>query len=228
MRKIVLAPLVLVPMLLAAADPKERRFAASGFDAVTLSSGDRVIVTAGAAASVVATGDPAAIAALRVETRGNTLHVGRLPGSWHDRGATVTVTLPRLAAVTLDGSGSIRATAAVGPRFAAEENGSGDIVVEGLRATEARLSLTGSGSVTASGSAPQLWIDASGFGSVDTTRVVAGDLDIDASGSSSVRARVSRHATINASGSGSVRVEGTADCRVSKSGSGSVRCSPRS
>jgi hypothetical protein len=228
MRNTVLAPLVLAPTLLAAADPGARRFAASGFDAVTLSSGDRVVVTAGAAASVVATGDPAAVAALRIETRENTLHIGRLPGSWRDRGATVTVTLPRLKAVTLDGSGSIRATGPTGPRFAAEENGSGDIVVEGLRAAETRLSLAGSGSIAASGSAPQLWIEASGSGAVDATRVAAGDLDVDASGSSSVRARASRRATIDASGSGSVRVEGTTDCRVSKSGSGSVRCQQRS
>lgn len=224
-----LTPLVLLPVLLGgAADPGERRFPATGFAAVTLASSDRVIVTAGAAASVVATGDPAAVAALRIEARGGTLHVGRLPGSYRDRGATVTVTVPRLTGVTLDGSGSIRATGAAGPRFAVEDNGSGTIVVASLRAAETRLSLAGSGSITVAGTSPQLWIDASGSGSVDTTGVATGDLDVTASGSAAVRARASRRASIDSSGSGSVDVEGTGDCRVTKSGSGSVRCQPRS
>lgn len=206
------------------AEGAERRFSATGFDAVTLSGSDRVVVTTGSVASVVASGDPDAIAALRIGTRGGTLHIDRLPRSYHDRGAIVTVTVPRLSKVTLDGSGSIRARGVAGPRFAANGNGSGNIVVEELRAAETRLSLAGSGSVVATGSSAQLWIDASGSGSVDTSQLAARDVDVTSSGSSSVRAHASGRAAINGSGSGPVSVDGAADCRVSKSGSGSIRC----
>jgi hypothetical protein len=224
-------PLIAATLLAAvppatAAPAAERRFTAAGFDAVALSGSDRMVVTAGPAVSIVATGDPDAIAALRIEARGGTLHVDRLPGSYRDRGATVTVTVPRLSKVTLDGSGSIRVRGAAGPRFVAEDHGSADIVIEDLRAAETRLSLQGSGSIVAAGSSAQLWIDASGSGSVDTTRLVVRDIDVTATGSSSIRARAAGRAAIDSAGSGSVSVDGTADCRVSKSGSGAVRCRP--
>lgn len=220
-----IAATLLSPVLLAAVPAApERRFPATGFDTVTLSSSDRMIVTAGSAASVVATGDPVAVAALRIEVRGATLYVDRLPGSYRDRGATITVTLPRLDKVTLEGSGSIIARRMAGSRFAAEESGSGSIAIAGLRVAETRLQLSGSGSITAAGTSPQLWIDASGSGSIDTTQVAARDLDVTATGSSLVRAHASRRATIDNSGSGSVGVDGATDCRVSKSGSGPVRC----
>ena len=225
MRPLSIAATLLAPVLLAAVPAAhERRFPAAGFDAITLSSSDRMIVTAGSAASVVATGDPVAVAALRIAVRGATLYVDRLPGSYRDRGATITVTLPRLEKVTLEGSGSIIARRMTGSRFAAEDSGSGSIAIEDLRAAETRLQLSGSGSITAAGTAPQLWIDASGSGSVDTTHLGARDIDVIATGSSSVRAHAARRATIRSSGSGSVGVDGATDCRVSKSGSGPVRC----
>lgn len=219
-----LAPVLIAPLLIGVAAADERRFPATGFDAVTLSSNDRLIVTAGSAASVVATGDPVAVGALRIAVRGGTLYVDRLPGSYHDRGATITVALPRLAKVTLDGSGSIIARRIAGSRFVAEDSGSGSISIEGLRAAETQLHLAGSGSITAAGASPQLWIGTSGSGSVDTTHVSARDIDVTAAGSASVRAHASRRATIDSSGSGAVGVDGATDCRVSKSGSGTVRC----
>jgi hypothetical protein len=229
MRKPLTRPSLLAAILVAATaavpvDAADRRFPAAGFEAVTLSTSDRVVVTAGSTASVVAAGDPVAIAALRIEVRGRTLYVDRKPGSYRDRGVTVSVTVPRLSRITLDGSGSIAVHGASGPRLAVESNGSGNISIDDLRVAETRLSLAGSGSITAAGTSPQLWIDASGSGSVDTTRVAARDVDVTSPGSSSVRARASGRAAIDSSGSGSVSVDGAADCRVSKNGSGSVRC----
>lgn len=223
MRTLLLAATLLASLPLAA-QAAERRFAVAGFDAVRLSGSDHVVVTAGSVPSVVASGDPAAVAALRIEVRGGTLHVDRLPGSYRDRGATVAVTMPRLVKLTLDGSGSIRARGVAAPRFAAEESGSGSISIEDLRTAEMRLEMSGSGSITAVGTSPQLRIDASGSGTIDATRVSARDLDVTSSGSSTVRARASGRATIGSSGSGSVDIDGAADCRVTKNGSGSVRC----
>lgn len=222
----------------------ERRFDLSGFDAIALEGSDDVVVRTDGRPGAVATGDPRALAALRLEVRDGVLHVGRLRGSWHDRGAIVTVTVPALKAVSLAGSGNLDVGAVIAPAFEGRLSGSGDLRLGSLRARAARFRLSGSGDVTlagvstetlalglvgsgdvrAAGQAGQVAIDVSGSGDVDAARLSARDVTIGVAGSGDVSARASGQATIEARGSGDVTVTGGARCIVAKHGSADVRC----
>ncbi len=202
----------------------EQRFNVRGFNAVELTASDSIQIVQGSTVSVVATGDPRAIAALAIDVRGETLRVGRRPGTWRDKGARITVTMPSLRAALLSGSGEIRAGAIERRDFAASISGSGGIVLTDLRVGTARFDLSGSGSIVASGHASTVAIDMSGSGSINTRRLATSAVTVDLGGSGTVTATASRTATIGAGGSGMIRVSGGARCDVRKGGSAIVRC----
>lgn len=207
-----------------AAQSGDRRFDVGRFDAIELTGSDDVRVVAGDTVSVVASGDPRAVAALAIEVRGDTLRVGRRPGNWRDKGALVTVTMPTLRAATISGSGGIRAAGIEGRAFTGRIGGSGGMTLAALRVGSVRFDLAGSGSIVADGSADSVAIDLGGSGNVDTRRLATPAVTVDIGGSGSVAATASRTAAVRAGGSGSVRITGGARCDVRKGGSGSVRC----
>lgn len=201
-----------------------KRFEVAGFDAIELAGSDNLRVVRSDGVSVVASGDPRAIDALRVTVEGGTLRVTRKPGTWQDRGAMVTVTVPSLRAATLSGSGDMEVEAATAPTFDARLAGSGDLILRGVRGDTMRVELAGSGDLTASGRARQVEIRAAGSGDVDARALEVRDLRVDVSGSGDVRAQASGTAGVSADGSGDVTVTGPARCTVRKGGSGDVRC----
>lgn len=201
-----------------------RRFDVGRFDAVELASADRVRILPGTAVSVIADGDPRAVAALAITVRNGTLSVGRTPGIHRGRGATVTVTMPSLRAASLSGSGSIGVNGVAAPAFVGRLGGSGSMALAGLKAASVRLDLSGSGSIAANGTADTLAIRLGGSGQIDTRRLATPALTVDLGGSGAVAAAASRTAVVIAGGSGSVRVTGGPRCTVRKSGSASVRC----
>ena len=201
-----------------------RAFDVAGFYSVELIGADDVRIVAGESVSVVATGDPRAVAALAIAVHGTTLSIGRRPGNWRDKGALVTVTAPSVRALSLSGSGSIVATGIGGPQLAAQVSGSGDIHLVGLHARHVHLQLSGSGSILAAGSAQAASIDLGGSGDIDTRALATSDLDVALGGSGDVRSVATRTARVNGNGSGSVVVGGGASCSVSSGGSGSVSC----
>lgn len=204
--------------------PAERGFEPGSFTGVELAGSDRVQVTRGATVSVVASGDPRAVAALDIAVRGDTLRIARLPGTYSDRGTLVSVTVPGLRAASITGSGAMDITGVEGPGFTGSIAGSGALRVADLRARTVRFDLSGSGAISASGSADDVALDLGGSGSIDTRGLAVATLTVSAGGSGTVSATATRTVTIRAGGSGSVRVTGGARCDVAKGGSGSVRC----
>jgi len=198
-----------LPTTLIATDPASarpqpaRRFDVGHFSAVELDASDAVRVTQGDTA-VTATGDPRVLDALLVEVRGDTLHIGRRPGRWRDRGAVVSVSVPALRAAAVRGSGSLSLSQA------------------GVRSVQ--LAVSGSGSIVATGTAQSAAIDVGGSGNVDARALRTRDLTVGVGGSGSVRASASGTATVNVGGSGSAVVTGGPRCTVSRAGSGTVRC----
>jgi hypothetical protein len=202
----------------------ERKFEVGQFEAIQLTGPDSVRVVSGSTISVVASGDPRAVAALAIEVRGDTLRIGRRQGTYQNKVALVTVTMPVLRATTITGSGGIGVDGIEGRSFTASITGSGGVRLAGLQVEAARFDLSGSGSIVAKGNARAVTIDLGGSGSVDTRGLAAPTVTVDLGGSGSVAAAASRTAMIRAGGSGDVRVSGGARCNVGKSGSGTVRC----
>lgn len=207
-----------------------RSFPLTGFDKVTLRGSDNVIVRVGSAESVNVTGPAELLDQLEVEVRGGELRLGRKRTGWNwgdgDRGhATFTITLPRLTAAAVAGSGDMTVDHADAPRFAASVAGSGDLRIDRLRADDAAMSVAGSGDARiGTGRTGAVDISVAGSGDVDAAGLEAERAKISVAGSGNVRAGVTREANVSIIGSGDVDVVGGARCQVSKMGSGEVRC----
>ncbi len=155
------------------------------FDTVELAGSNNVSVRVGGAQSVVVHADDNLLDRVTTTVRSHHLVVADTPGSFTTRSPmSVEVTVPALSALTLSGSGNI--------------------VVDGVRAKSLGVSLTGSGTLTGSGRATHLEITVGGSGTAVFTRLVA------------------KEARALVSGSGSIFVTATTSLAASVSGTGTI------
>lgn len=235
---------VLLPAPGRAADPASRRFAATGFDAVELVGPDDVRIVPGGGFDVTATGEARALDALDISVRDHRLRIARKSGNYHDHGATITVTMPRLASAKLTGSGDLTAERFDQDRFEGVLTGSGDLRINALRvgqgtfvltgsgdldldavtATSLDLTVRGSGDLDAAGAARTAKIAMVGSGDIDARRLSVGDADISLAGSGDIHAFATRRASVAANGAGDVTVTGHPRCSVSGANARDVTC----
>ncbi|MCP3730387.1 DUF2807 domain-containing protein [Sphingomonas sp. MG17] len=205
-----------------------RTFDVAGFTGVALLGADDVEVRHGASFAVSAQGDSALLDKLEIRKDGDTLKIGRKDGDWNwggDTGAKITVTLPRLTAASLAGSGDMTVDRAEGD-FRGAVAGSGDLKIAQLGGGKAGLSIAGSGDIgVAAGQAAEISARIAGSGNIDAAGVKAERGNVSIAGSGSVRAQFTGEAKVSIVGSGDVEVTGGAKCQVSQMGSGTARCS---
>lgn len=223
MRLILLATAALAAPLGA----ETRNIAVPAFTGVSNETAVDIAVRVGGDPSVRVEGDREVIDALQIGVERDELIVVARRGTRWPRGrakAIVYVSVPRLAAAAVEGSGNIHVDRVTGPAFAGSAHGSGNLVVEDLRADAATLSSHGSGNVTASGTVTRLQAFASGSGNVDVGRLRAQTGSVRTTGSGNVDAVISDTAEVTVSGSGGAHVTGAKTCRVRSTGSGSISC----
>lgn len=202
-----------------------RSYAASGFDEVTLASGDNIVIRHGAAFSVVASGPAATLDQLVIRLRGEELSVRRQRGTDNLPAATITVTMPLLKELTLAGSGNATADKVDGNRAEVTLAGSGQARIATVAARNFSATLAGSGSLAAAGRADRVDVNIVGSGSFAAPMLTAARADINVAGSGDVSMAVTGPAAIAMVGSGDVTLTGGARCTTSNVGSGAVRCS---
>jgi hypothetical protein len=140
--------------------------------------------------------------------------------------ADFTVTVPRLAAAAIAGSGKIDLDHAQGERFEGTVAGSGDLKIDRIDVGELKLSIGGSGSAKAgTGKAQSADYSIAGSGDIRAGSIETQQAKVSIAGSGSVKAHATGTADVSIMGAGAVDVSGGAKCSVSKAGSGSVRCS---
>lgn len=205
-----------------------RSFAASGFTKVDLRGPDDIEVRNGAQFAVTAEGDSAVLDQLEIRVVDGTLRVGRKDRAGFsfssDRGAKIHVTLPRLTAANVSGSGNMRVDRAEGD-FRGAIAGSGNLGIAALAATNADLSIAGSGDLNVAGTARRLNASIAGSGDIDAGKLTASGASISVIGSGSMRGVVKGGASVSIAGSGNVDLTGGAKCSVSAVGSGEAHCS---
>lgn len=205
-----------------------RTFAVTDFSALSLRGSDDVDVRVGTGFSVRAEGPSKELDKLKIERVGDTLRIGRKDRSGFSWGSSDTVkvyvTMPRIAAATIAGSGDMAIDRVEGQRFTGDTAGSGSLNIAMLGVREAKLSIAGSGDMTLKGSTERLTVDIAGSGDVDATGVSANTATVSVMGSGGVRAAVNGPATVSMMGSGDVDLGKGAKCAISKMGSGEVKC----
>jgi hypothetical protein len=205
----------------------ERRYDARDFTRVTLAGSDSVDVRVGGGFAVRAAGDPRVLDRLRIVREGDTLVIGRRPGSWIDgaRGAArLLVTMPAIAGAGVTGSGNLTIDRVQGRAFRGAVAGSGDLRLPRVAVDDLSLAIAGSGDVAATGVARALSARLAGSGRLVAPQLVARTATVALTGSGDVQANVRGAATVRLTGSGDVDLGPAARCDTRRTGSGTVRC----
>ncbi|WP_431469261.1 head GIN domain-containing protein [Sphingosinithalassobacter sp. LHW66-3] len=203
-----------------------RNFDASNFTGVELRGSDDVDVAIGERFAVRAEGDARALDRLEIEVVDGMLRISRRSsnGNWFsDDDAHVYVTMPRITAASVSGSGNMRVARAEGD-FRGAVSGSGDLDLAELATERAELSVSGSGDLSAAGRTRALDASVSGSGDIDAERLTADAAQVSIAGSGDVSANVDGDASVSIAGSGDAELGANARCSVRANGSGSARC----
>jgi hypothetical protein len=210
-----------------------RNFHVAGFERLEVGGPYEVTVTTGGAPSVRASGGEHAIEQMVVEVENGTLkiytkkrsgiHFG-WSGSRHP--VQLLVTVPRLVAAEIGGSGSISVDKVAGDMFEAGVAGSGELRLGQVDVKRLKAGVSGSGGINAGkGRASAVEYDIAGSGDIDGGALVAEVAALSIAGSGDISANATGTASVDIAGSGDVRMTGGAKCTVSKAGSGDVQCS---
>lgn len=213
------------------AGPKaSRNFALSGFTGIKVTGPDDVEIRRGDAFAISAVGPQDELEDLEIELDGSTLSIGRKREgfSFNRRKhapVRISITMPRLGAVRLTGSGSIDADAIEGDAVETLLTGSGDLKVATLSGKSAKIDISGSGDIEiGAGTIGSGDVSVTGSGDVDASGLTAESLEVSVTGSGNVAAQATATANIRILGSGDVNLTGGAACTTKTLGSGSATC----
>lgn len=192
---------------------------------IILAGPDSVVVTQGDKLAIDVTGDDAAVRALRFTLSDDTLGVMRANNTPKDAGkARVAVTLPRLAKITIAGSGTLEAPSLSG-KAEVTIAGSGSARIAAVQTSSVDVTIAGSGTYRAAGHTDTLDLTIAGSGEADMAELSVDRAEVTIAGSGN--ARFASDGTVEATvmGSGEVTVAGSARCTIKSMGSGTLKCS---
>ncbi len=176
----------------------------AAFQGVELAGSNNVVVRVGEKQSVVVRADDNLISRVTTEVQQSKLVVGQTPGNFTTKvPMRVLVSVPSLDALTLSGSGNM--------------------LVQGIKAHDLIVTLSGSGRLSGSGSATNLDVTILGSGSALFGRLVAAEVQATVSGSGYVFVNATKSLDAAVPGSGSIVYAGDpAEVTKSVTGAGSI------
>ena len=191
---------------------------------VTLLGPDKVDIRNGEKLAIEIEGSDEAKERMRFVLDNGSLGILRKKASWNDDDtATVVITMPAPAKLTLAGSGEMSA-ASVSDKPEVNVLGSGTLELPSVAAGQMSVTIAGSGKLKAAGTADALDLNVMGSGSADMAALKVGSADINVAGSGDATFASDGEVNANIMGSGDVTVKGRARCKVKTMGSGSLVC----
>ena len=134
----------------------------------------------------------------------------------------VSVTVPKLLAVAVNGSGDVKIDAFTTPSLQLAMSGSGSARLSQLSTEELSVRIAGSGDVTGNGRATRLKVSIAGSGEVHLGELSADEVSIKIAGSGDAAVNAQKKLDVSIAGSGDVTYTGNAAVSMSTAGSGSV------
>ena len=192
---------------------------------VILLGPDKVDIRDGEKLAIEVDGSDEARERMRFVLNDGSLGVLRDKGHWNDESgvATVIVTMPAAAKLTLAGSGQMSA-ASVSDRPEINVLGSGTLDLPSVAAATMEVNVAGSGTLTAAGSADSLDLNVMGSGTARLAALKVAKANVNVAGSGNATFASDGDVNANIMGSGNVTVKGRARCKVKTMGSGSLVC----
>ncbi len=125
-------------------------------------------------------------------------------------------------AIEIEGSGDVTVESMIAGLVSMEVEGSGEILFDDLRADSVDIEIEGSGDITLSGETKRLAVVVQGSGELAATALVTKEADVRIEGSGDILLHATSILRATISGSGSVRYKGDPTVERSVSGSGVV------
>ncbi|OUJ71650.1 head GIN domain-containing protein [Hymenobacter crusticola] len=250
MKTLRLLLLALLPALLLLPSFRSGRLASrevrqvSAFTELKLAGSPKVILRQGSPQKVELEGDPADLARVETNVSNGQLRIGIKNNDGHgssdsDGGLlsrvlnssnnvnigpiTVYVTMPEIKALSVSGSGSIKAAEAIkATTLDLAVSGSGNLSLAQLQSTAVSSAVSGSGSITVVGAAPRHDVRISGSGNVQSADLRAEASKVSISGSGNCQVNATKTLDARIAGSGSIYVTGNPQINSSIAGSGRV------
>ncbi|UOG75307.1 DUF2807 domain-containing protein [Hymenobacter tibetensis] len=229
-----LSPVLAGALLLsgfAATAGRETREVAS-FNQVALAGSATVILVQGSPQKVVVDAEAEDLSHLETSVSGDRLRIGTKQEkgmSWSNykfKGpVTVYVTVPTISALTVSGSGKMKAAAGLKAQdLDLTVSGSGNMELAQVQADDLETTISGSGDISINGgSVPRQDIRISGSGGVQAPKMRTENCKVHISGSGNCRVQATETLQASIAGSGNVYVTGGAKVSSSTAGSGRVR-----
>jgi hypothetical protein len=214
----------------AIAGPSAKTYQLTGFDEISTSGPQDVVVTLGETFSVRSEGSPQALGQLEPVVIDGRLTIAPRKGfNWGRAGmlssAKFYVTLPKLDSVAVAGSGDVSVDRIDGESFEGLIAGPGSLAIAAMKVNNANFSIGASGDVTVAGTARETHVSIGGSGEVQAGGLSSENASVAITGSGNVALTVQDQAKVSIVGSGDVDISGPAHCSVTQMGSGDVRCS---
>jgi hypothetical protein len=202
----------------------EMRSNLTNFDKIDIAIDGKLEITIGDAWAVEVSAQQNLLPILKTEIRGNTLNVfyeGRV--RTFDQ-TVIRVTMPKWSGAQLSGSTNlVLKTPLRGGSLDIGVSGSGNIQLPDIQLDKLNVSISGSGEMTAAGTAGTCDLSVSGSGDMMASGLQVGTLDASISGSGNVECTVNDRINAHVSGSGEVRYKGRPVVDSQVSGSGRVK-----
>ena len=228
-----LAPLALV-LAAAPVAAEERTFSVGSFERVRVDGPFRVEIATGGSPGAKARGDRQLLERLVVEVNGATLTVrlgsggwGETPGRRVTAPPVLTLTAPRLNALTVTAGAQVAVSRMAGQRVDLSVTGAGAVTVARAEADQLNASLAGTGTITVGGRTNRARLVTNGPGMIDAGALTAKDLIVRQDGAGETRANAAYSAQVTTTGLGRVTVAGNAKCTVKAAAGGPVSCGPK-
>lgn len=209
--------------------PDEKTYEVAAFDEIQALGPQDIVITYGETLSVSSKGEPLALSLLTAKVDNGRLIIAPEENfdwdSWENlQGATFYVTMPKLEAVDLAGSGDISVDRVEGERFSGTIAGSGNLSVTALKVEQMDIAINGEGDVVLAGEARDARVSISGSGEIKAGALHSTNALITIGGVGDVDLTVEEEARISISGAGDVDISGPGRCSVTRYGVGDVRC----
>lgn len=203
----------------------EESRALAGFSALKLAGGIDVELRAAERESVTVRADDNVVPLIetRVEGAALVIDVARGASLPTQRRPRVRVEFVRLGAISVAGSGDVRADRVRGDTFAVSVAGSGDVRIDALDVDSLGVMLAGSGDFIASGRAERQGFRIRGAGDVRARDLVGRSVKVSIAGSGDALVHATEELEVAIAGSGDVVYRGAPKVTKSIAGSGSVR-----
>jgi hypothetical protein len=230
-----LSPLALAFALLLAFVPAHaahRNYSIGSFDRIRVEGPFDVRLATNASPGASAEGDPKATQDLDIRVEGTTLIVSAGVGGWGEQprgGATeatvITVSTGMIRRATVIGGGKLTVAGPLrGQRIDLSLTGSGSLAASGIQADQLFVILLGSGDIALAGRAAKVNLTTSGPGTIAAAKLAAGDLTLRLDGNGETNATALYTANVTTTGIGAATVYGKPACTVKAVAGGPVSC----